>query len=109
MLLLRLRVVLLAADLAALAVLVLLDAPLFARSDLAVGAGARFEARVARLAALELGRFARGEAAGLHALLDAVLLVGVALDGAGLREHGAAEGEAERGGDGGMCNFHDYS
>src|SRR5438132_8352521 len=79
MLLLRLRVVLLAADLAALAVLVLLDAPLFARSDLAVGAGARFEARVARLAALELRRFAGGEAARLHTLLDPVLLVDVAL------------------------------
>src|SRR5258706_2473015 len=79
MLLLRLRVVLLAADLAALAVLVSLDAPLLARVDLAVGAGAGFEPRVARLAALEPGRFAGGEAARLHALLDAALLVGVAL------------------------------
>src|SRR5205823_5861873 len=79
MLLLRLFVVLLAADLVALAVLVLLDAPLLARTDFAVGAGARFEARVACLAALELGRFAGGEAARLHAVLDAVLLVDVAL------------------------------
>src|SRR5258708_11342731 len=79
MLLLRLRVVLLAADLAALAVLVSLDAPLLARVELAVGAGAGFEPRVARLAALEPGRFAGGEAARLHALLDAALLVGVAL------------------------------
>src|SRR6266850_821899 len=79
MLLLRLRVVLLAVDLAALAVLALLDAPLLARADVAVGAGARFEPAVARLAALELRRLAGGEAAGLHALLDAALLVDVAL------------------------------
>src|SRR5258708_12627310 len=79
MLLLRLRVVLLAVDLAALAVLVSLNAPLLGSADLAVGAGAGFEPRVARLAALEPGRFAGGEAARLHALLDAALLVGVAL------------------------------
>src|SRR6266850_1333572 len=79
MLLLRLRVVLLAVDLAALAVLALLDAPLLARADVAVGAGARFEPAVARLAALELRRLAGGEAAGLHALLDSLLLVDVAL------------------------------
>src|SRR5438128_8641665 len=80
MLLLRLRVVLLAVDAAAFAVLALLDAPLLAGAHVAVGAGARFEPRVARLAALELGRLAGGEAAGLHALLDALLLVDVALD-----------------------------
>src|SRR5258708_14430441 len=79
MLLLRLRVVLLAVDLAAVAVLVSLDARLLGSADLAVGAGAGFEPRVARLAALEPGRFAGGEAARLHALLDAALLVGVAL------------------------------
>src|SRR5439155_2180262 len=77
---LRLRVVLLAADFPALAVLAVLDAALLTRTDFAVGAGARFEPRVARLAALELRRLAGGEAAGLDALLDARLLVGVALD-----------------------------
>jgi len=43
------------------------------------------EARVARLAGLELGRFAIGERAGLQALLDTGLLVGVALH-VGLRD-----------------------
>src|SRR2546428_820399 len=69
-----------AADFPALAVLALLDAALLTRADFAVGAGTRFQARVARLAALELRRLAGGEAAGLHALLDALLLVDVALD-----------------------------
>src|SRR2546425_3339860 len=80
MVLLRLRVVLLAVDAAAFAVLALLDAPLLAGAHVAVGAGARFRTRVARLAALELRRLAGGEAAGLHALLDALLLVDVALN-----------------------------
>src|SRR5437773_1375380 len=79
MLLLRLRVVLLAVDAGALAVLAPLDAPLLFRAHLAVGAGARFGAIDARFAALEFGCLARGEAAGLHALLDACLLVDVAL------------------------------
>src|SRR5438034_317434 len=100
MVLLRLRVVLLAVDAAAFAVLALLDAPLLAGAHVAVGTGARF-------LALELRGFARGELAGLQALLDAVLLVDVALDGAGLRERGAAKGEAERGGDGRVCKFHE--
>src|SRR5439155_2718506 len=76
----RLRVVLLAVDARALAVFLLLDAPLLFRADVAVGAGAGFGARVARLAGLELRRLARGERAGLRALLDARLLVDVALD-----------------------------
>src|SRR5438874_2360282 len=80
MLLLRLRVVLLFVDAAALAVLGLLDAALLARANLAVGAGARFLAVDARFAALEARGFAVGEAARLHALLDALLLIDVALD-----------------------------
>src|SRR5437762_4324316 len=80
MLLLRLRVVLLAVDAGALAVLAPLDARLLFRALLAVGAGARFGAIDARFAALEFGCLARGEAAGLHALLNALLLVDVALD-----------------------------
>src|SRR5205809_36853 len=107
MLLLRLRVVLLAVDAGALAVLAPLDAPLLFRAHLAVGAGARFGAIDARFAAPVARWLARGEAARLQALLDAVLLVDVALDGAGLRERGAAKGEAERGGDGGVCKFHE--
>src|SRR5438132_8706774 len=78
--LLRLRVVLLAVDASALAVFLLMDAPLLFRADVAVGAGTGFGARVARLAGLELRRLARGERAGLRALLDARLLVDVALD-----------------------------
>src|SRR5919205_2884335 len=78
--LLRLRVVLLAVDAAALAVLRLLDAPLLARTDVIVGSGARFLALDARFAALKLRGLAVGEAAGAHALLDALLLIDVALD-----------------------------
>src|SRR4051812_14294817 len=65
-------------DAVALSVFVSLDARLFVRADLAVGAGARLEMRIARLAALEASRLARGDAARLHALLDA-LLVDIAL------------------------------
>src|SRR3954470_19196046 len=78
--LLRLGVVLLAMDAAALAVLGLLDAPLLTSVDLSVGARARFLAVDARLAALQLRCLARGEAARLHALLDPLLLVDIALD-----------------------------
>src|SRR3982750_2894767 len=60
--------------------LVLRGAALLALADMAVGAGAGLEPRVARLAALEAPRFARIEAARLHALLDPALLVDVALD-----------------------------
>src|SRR4051812_43709570 len=80
MLLLRLRVVLLAVDARALAVLFFLDATLLSRADLAVGPGAGFGTRIARLAGLELRRFTRRERAGLDALLDTLLLVDVALD-----------------------------
>src|SRR2546423_1097433 len=75
----RLRVMLLAVDLAALAVLGALDALLLARSDLAVGARSRLEPVIARLAPLELRRLAIGELARLDALLDALLLGDVAL------------------------------
>src|SRR5581483_3629029 len=77
--LLGLLVVLLAVDAPALLVLVLLDARLLRGADLAVGGGAGLGARVARLAALEARGLAVGELAGLHALLDAALLVDVAL------------------------------
>src|SRR5438874_862064 len=97
--LLRLRVVLLAVDAAALAVLGLLDAPLLTSVDFSVGAGARF-------LALEARRFARIELAGLQALLDALLLVDVALHGAGLRESRAGKREAEGGGGRAVCEFH---
>src|SRR5438128_5426996 len=89
MVLLRLRVVLLAVDAAAFAVLALLDAPLLAGAHVAVGAGARFRARVARLAALELRRLAGGGTAGLHALLEALLLVDLALNVGPLAFRGA--------------------
>src|SRR5258708_6718067 len=77
--------------------------------ELAVLHGARLVALDARFLALEARGFARVELARFQALLDAVLLVEIALDGAGLREHGAAEGEAERGGDGGVGKFHGCS
>src|SRR5262245_895509 len=77
--LLRLGVVLLAVDAAALAVLRALDAVLLARAHVPVGAGARFPVRVARLAALELRGLAGGQAPRLQPLLDALLLVDIAL------------------------------
>src|SRR5438874_3044486 len=78
-LLLRLGVVLLAVNPRALAVFLFPQARLLFRADVAVGAGVRLGARVARLAGFELRRLACGERAGLGALLDAVLLVDVAL------------------------------
>src|SRR5262245_66191753 len=77
--LLRLAVVLLAVDAPALVVLRALDAVLLARAHVPIGAGAPFHARVARLAALELRGLAGGQAPRLQALLDALLLVDVAL------------------------------
>src|SRR5438105_3777319 len=102
-----LRVVLLAVDVAAHAVLLARKARFLRGAELAVLHRARLVALDARFLALELRGFARGELARLQALLDAVLLVDVALDGAGLRECRAAEGKAERGGDGGVCKFHE--
>src|SRR4051812_30494530 len=78
--LLLLRVVLLAVDAGALAVFLLLHALLLAGADVAVGPGAGFGMRIARLAGLQPRRLARGERARLRALLDARLLVDVALD-----------------------------
>src|SRR4051812_46035891 len=77
--LLLLAVVLLAVDTAAFAVLGLLHARLLVRSNFAVGPGARFLLADMRFAALEATCFARGQAAALHALLDAALLVDIAL------------------------------
>src|SRR5207253_2326810 len=79
------RVVLLAVDVAAHAVLLAREAGLLRGRELAVLHGARLVALDARFLALEARRFARGELAGLQALLDALLLVDVALDRAGLR------------------------
>src|SRR5438874_12340303 len=101
-----LRVVLLAVDVAAHAVLLARKARLFGRRELAVLHGPRLVALNTRFLALEAARFARGELPGLQALLDALLLVDVALDRAGLRERRGAERETERGGDGGVCKFH---
>src|SRR5206468_11072671 len=75
-----LRVVLLAVDALALPVLRLLDAPLLIRSDVPVGSRARLGPVDARLTALELRGLAVGELPGLDALLDALLLVHVALN-----------------------------
>src|SRR5882672_7222467 len=74
-----LLVVLLLVDVLALLVLGLLDALLLVRTHVAVRAGARFGAVGPRLAVLELADFAVRELARLHALLDALLLVDVAL------------------------------
>src|SRR5215471_1025859 len=76
----RLLVVLLLVDVLALLVLVLLDVALLALADMAVRACARLRAVDPRLAVLELADFAVGELARLHALLDAPLLVDVALN-----------------------------
>src|SRR5712664_3482535 len=75
----RLRVVLFAVDALALPVLCVLDAPLLVRPDLCVGACARLGPVDPRLTALELSSFAVGELPRLDALLDALLLVDVAL------------------------------
>src|SRR2546421_4940972 len=101
-----LRIVLLAVDVAAHAVLLARKAHLLGGRELAVLHGARLVALDARFLALEATRFARGELPGLQALLDALLLVDVALDRAGLRERRGAERETDRGGDGGVCKFH---
>src|SRR4051794_7305657 len=77
--LLLLAVVLLAMDAMAFAVLGLLDALLLVRADFAIGAGARFLLADTRFTTLEAARFARGQAARLHALLDAALLIDVPL------------------------------
>jgi hypothetical protein len=72
--------VLFAVDLAALLVLRLLDAPLLGRPHVAVGSRARFRPIDTRLTALELRGLAVGELSGLDALLDALLLVDVAVN-----------------------------
>src|SRR6185295_4939359 len=74
-----LPVVLLAVDALALPVLGALHALLVLRAGVAVGAGARLPLRRLRLATLQPAGLARGQAARLHALLDALLLVDVAL------------------------------
>src|SRR5690348_16742797 len=104
-----LRVMLLAIDVAAHLVLLARKARLLGRRELAVLHGARLVALDARFLVLELRRFAGVELPGLQSLLDALLLVDIALDRAGLRKSGAAESESERGGDRGVCKFHGYS
>src|SRR5205085_4726273 len=76
---LRLRVVLLAQDALALAILGALDPALFLRAHMAVAAGRRFLAIDTRLAALELGHLAIRERTVLDAAFDALLLIDVAL------------------------------
>src|SRR6266581_7084976 len=76
----RLRVVLFALDATALLVLRLLDSSLLVRPHAAVGPCARFRAVDTRLTALELRGLAVGELPRLDALLDALLLVHVALN-----------------------------
>src|SRR5919201_4307325 len=104
-----LRVVLLAVDIAAHAVLLAREARLLRRRELAVLQRARLIALNARFLALELRRLARGELTRLQSLLDPLLLVDVALDGAGLRESRAAERKPEGGGNGAVCKFHGCS
>src|SRR5437773_12070993 len=76
----RLRVVLLAVNALALPVLGFLDAPLLVRSHAPVGSRARLGPVDPRLTALELRGLAVGELPRLDALLDALLLVHVALN-----------------------------
>src|SRR6267143_1137250 len=104
-----LRVVLLAVDVAAHAVLLARKARLLGGRQLAVLHRPRLVALDARFLALEAARFAGRELPGLQALLDAFLLVDVALDGTGLRQRRAAERQAGRGGDGGVGKFHGCS
>src|SRR3954462_1889796 len=66
-------------DARALAVFAVLDVTLLFLVHLAVGAGARLEMGIVRLAALQTSGLVVGNAARLHALLDAGLLVDVAL------------------------------
>src|SRR5207249_9240747 len=75
-----LGVMLLAVDVAAHAVLLAGEARLFRRRQHAIFHGARLIALDARFFALELRRLAGGELAELESLLDALLLVDVALD-----------------------------
>src|SRR5262245_17340477 len=85
-----LRVVFVAVHVAAHPVLLLCEARFLRRRELAVLHGARLVALDTRFLALELRRFARRQLPGLQALLDALLLVDVALDRSGLRKRGAA-------------------
>src|SRR6185369_16355478 len=72
-------VVLLVVDAVALLVLAALHLLLFLRADMAITAGDVFLVVDLGLAALELGRLMLGQRAVLHARLDALLLVDVAL------------------------------
>src|SRR5207237_9434310 len=101
-----LGVVLLAVDVAAHAVLLARKARLLRRTELAVLHGPRLVALDARFLALEARRFPRIELAGLQALLDALLLVDVALHAPGLRETRAGQREAEGGGGRARAEFH---
>src|SRR5436309_938813 len=98
-----LRVVLLAVDIAADLVLLAREAGLLRRAESAVAKRPGLIAFDLRFLALEARGFAGGELAGFKALLDALLLVDVALDGAGLGKGAAAE---EGCGDGSQFEFH---
>src|SRR5438105_1856432 len=92
----RLLVVLFLVDLLALLVLGFGELLALLGGDLAVGRGLLLHGLHFLLALLELGGFLRGELARLHALLDAVLLVGLALVDdrrLGLRGHGQGGGD----------------
>src|SRR4051794_3510243 len=101
-----LRVVLLAVDVAAHLVLFARKARLFLRGELAVLHGPRLVALDARFLVLEPRRFTGVELAGPEPLLDALLLVDVALNRACLRERCAAKAEGKSCGDHAVCKFH---
>src|SRR5690242_16171908 len=56
-----------------------LDVALLFRTHMAIGGGFRFNLGIVRLAAFQLGRFGVGQRAAFHALLDAFLLIDIAL------------------------------
>src|SRR6185436_17677099 len=101
-----LRVVLLAVDVAAHLVLLARKARLFLPGELAVLHGPRLVALDARFLVLEPRRFTGVELAGLESLLDALLLVDIALNRPCLRECRGAKTEADGRGDHAVCKFH---
>src|SRR4051812_46212344 len=101
-----LRVVLLAVDVAAHLVLLARKARLFLRGKFAVLHGPRLVALDARFLVLEPRRFTGVELAGLEPLLDALLLVDIALYRPCLRECRAAKTQGNGRGDHAVCKFH---
>jgi hypothetical protein len=104
-----LAVVLLAVDALALHVLGMLDAGLFLGRHLAVGGGLVLHVLHPLLALLHAGGLLLGQRAGLHALVDALLLVGLALvdarGGRGLGQRRQGHGGGQQGG-GDRGRFH---